>query len=71
MGLLVAHPAAAPPRPAPPTAGDVPVRGEMRALVAPADCPQDIVDLHARCTSENPDERPNAAELLQALAAHL
>ncbi|KAI7845368.1 hypothetical protein COHA_001075 [Chlorella ohadii] len=48
--------------------GDVPVRGEMRPLVAPRDCPQEVVDLFNRCVSERPEERPTAAELLTTLA---
>jgi serine/threonine protein kinase len=48
--------------------GDVPVRGEMRPLVAPQDCPQEVVDLHNLCISERPEERPTAAELLTTLA---
>lgn len=51
--------------------GDVPVRGEMRPLVAHEDCPPDIVRLHERCTAEAPEVRPTAAELLQTLAAFL
>ncbi|KAL4436406.1 hypothetical protein ABPG77_009968 [Micractinium sp. CCAP 211/92] len=51
--------------------GDVPVRGEMRPLVAPQDCPQEVVDLYERCIAEQPEQRPTAAELLQTLAAQL
>ncbi|PSC71778.1 serine threonine-kinase [Micractinium conductrix] len=49
--------------------GDVPVRGEMRALCAPADCPPEVVALYERCISEDPEQRPTAAELLQQYAA--
>lgn len=57
--------------PLPPPAGDVPVRGEMRPLSAPQDCPQEVVDLYERCIAEQPEQRPTAAELLQTLAAQL
>lgn len=64
-------PPAAALRPAPQVCtGDVPVRGEMRALSA-ADCPQEIVGLYERCTAEVPEARPTAAELLQVLAEYL
>lgn len=51
--------------------GDVPVRGEMRALCAPADCPPEVVALYERCISEDPEQRPTAAELLVTLSALL
>lgn len=51
--------------------GDVPVRGEMRPLTAPQDCPQEVVDLYERCISEHPEARPTAAELLTILASLL
>ncbi len=47
------------------------MRGEMRPLVAPQDCPQEVVDLYERCIAEQPEQRPTAAELLQTLAAQL
>ena len=47
------------------------MRGEMRPLEAPADCPQPVVDLYNRCISEAPEERPTAMELLQLLEAML
>ncbi|KAI3430778.1 hypothetical protein D9Q98_009190 [Chlorella vulgaris] len=51
--------------------GDVPVRGEMRPLVAPHDCPQPLVELYERCIAEHPEQRPTAAELLEGLEALL
>jgi serine/threonine protein kinase len=51
--------------------GDVPVRGEMRPLVAPHDCPQPLVELYERCIAEHPEQRPTAVELLEGLEALL
>lgn len=47
--------------------GEAPARGDMRPLQAPEDCPQEIVDLYQACTAENPDDRPTAKDLLDAL----
>jgi serine/threonine protein kinase len=52
--------------------GEVPVRGMMRELQVPADCPAAVAQLVAACTAVQPAERPSAvqvAEQLQALAA--
>lgn len=49
--------------------GEAPARGDMRPLQAPEDCPQEIVDLYQRCISEDPDDRPSALELLEAMDA--
>ena len=51
--------------------GEVPVRGEMRPLVAPADCPAQVVELYERCTAEAPEQRPTAAEVAQLLESLL
>jgi len=47
--------------------GEVPVRGDMRALEAPRDCPDEIVELQRRCVSEDPRDRPTADEIVQVL----
>jgi hypothetical protein len=47
--------------------GEVPVRGDMRALEAPEDCPDEIVELQRRCVSEDPGDRPTADEIVQVL----
>lgn len=47
--------------------GEVPVRGDMRALKAPEDCPGEIVELQRRCVSEDPGDRPTADEIVQVL----
>ncbi|GAB4820305.1 hypothetical protein N2152v2_007351 [Parachlorella kessleri] len=49
--------------------GEVPVRGGMRPLSVPGDCPQPVADLQARCTAEDPGQRPSAAELVGLLSA--
>lgn len=48
--------------------GEAPVRGDMRPLRAPEDCPAEIVALYQRCVAEDPDVRPNAKELIEILA---
>lgn len=49
--------------------GEAPVRGVMRPLQAPQDCPAEVVELYQRCIAEDPDERPTAEEILELLAA--
>lgn len=52
--------------------GAVPVRGAMRALQAPGDCPVAVAALVAACMAARPAARPSAAgvaEQLQAIAA--
>ncbi len=49
--------------------GEAPVRGAMRALRAPEDCPAEIIALQAACVAEEPAARPPAAALVAALAA--
>lgn len=46
---------------------ELPVRGFMRALRAPLECPQGIADLIARCLSADPKERPAVEEIYFAL----
>jgi hypothetical protein len=47
--------------------GEAPVRGAMRTLRAPEDCPEEIVALQAACVAEEPAARPTAAALVAAL----
>ena len=49
--------------------GEAPVRGDMRALRVPEECPAFVAQLQQRCVAEDPDARPTAAEILEALAA--
>jgi hypothetical protein len=49
--------------------GEAPVRGGMRVLRAPEDCPADVAELYQRCVSEDPEDRPSAEELLDILEA--
>jgi hypothetical protein len=48
-------------------AGEEAVRGLMEPLEAPLHCPQGVAELHARCMSPNPSQRPSAAEIAEAL----
>lgn len=48
--------------------GEAPVRGALRPLKAPADCPEEIVALFEQCVSEDPEKRPSAKEILDVLA---
>lgn len=47
--------------------GEAPARGDMRSPQAPEDCPQEIVDLYQACVAEDPEDRPAARDLLDAL----
>jgi len=47
--------------------GEAPVRGDMRPLRAPEDCPAEVVELYERCVAEDPELRPTAREVLDAL----
>lgn len=47
--------------------GELPLRGRCRKLETPQDCPPDIVELHARCTTADPALRPTAAEVVALL----
>lgn len=46
--------------------GESPVRGAMRPLTE-EDCPSQLIDLHARCVSEDPSLRPTAKEIVGEL----
>jgi hypothetical protein len=47
--------------------GEPPVRGELRELRAPDECPAQMAALVRRCLDADPDARPAAAEVLQLL----
>ncbi|PSC68117.1 serine threonine-kinase [Micractinium conductrix] len=47
--------------------GEVPVRGRTRSLRVPQDCPAEVADLVAECTSPDPSRRPSAKELVERL----
>jgi serine/threonine protein kinase len=47
--------------------GEPPVRGNMRPLQCPDDCPAEVIELHRRCLAEDPDERPSAREIVHLL----
>jgi serine/threonine protein kinase len=49
--------------------GEAPVRGDMRALRVPEECPPEVAELYRRCVEEEPQARPTAAEVVQALDA--
>ncbi len=44
-----------------------PVRGHMRAIQVPAECPQEAADLMAACCALDPSARPSARELMHRL----
>lgn len=46
-------------------------RGNLRPPRVPEESPQEIADLIDQCLSEDPQARPTAQQLLQALSAHL
>lgn len=48
--------------------GAMPVRGRMRALQPPADCPPEISALVDACMSADPQQRPTAAQVAERLA---
>ena len=53
--------------------GEVPMRGQMRDLQTPSDCPVAVAELVAACRAGDPGSRPTAVQvaeqLLQALTA--
>lgn len=51
----------------PPLAGQYPVRGGLRELRVPEECPQAVADLIAACLSEDAAQRPSARELVKRL----
>lgn len=48
--------------------GEAPVRGDMRPLRAPDDCPEEVVSLYERCVAEDPQIRPTAKELVDIIS---
>ena len=52
--------------------GETPVRGSMRAVRVPEECPAAVATLIQRCMAEAPADRPDADDIgrqLQRLAA--
>lgn len=54
--------------PAPLSAGEHAVRGRMRLLRTPEDCPLEVVQLVTDCTAADPAARPSAKDLVQRLS---
>lgn len=50
---------------------DIPMRGYLRDVHAPAECPEDIRALLADCMASDPAKRPSAEELVSILACFL
>lgn len=48
-----------------------PVRGHMRSVHVPAECPQDAADLVAACCALDPEARPTARQLMKRLLSML
>ena len=44
---------------------DIPMRGYLRDVHAPAECPADIRLLLAECMNSDPERRPSAEELVR------
>jgi serine/threonine protein kinase len=51
--------------------GERPQRGSLRMPRVPEECPQEVSDLIMQCLSEEPCERPTAAQLLKTLSGML
>ena len=51
--------------------GEAPVRGVLRPLQVPEDCPAEVEALYRRCMSETPEERPSAAEIVEIFETSL
>eukprot|EP00890_Picochlorum_soloecismus_P000733 jgi/Picsp_1/1660/NSC_05134-R1_kinase-like protein len=46
---------------------EIPVRGRMRLVRIPDECPQEVSDLIDQCSDVNPSNRPTAVEALRIL----
>ncbi len=44
---------------------DIPMRGYLRDVQAPAECPENIRALLSECMASNPEQRPSAEELVR------
>jgi serine/threonine protein kinase len=51
--------------------GSRPVRGHMRSIQVPAECPRDAADLMTACCALDPAARPTARDLMKRLQAML
>jgi hypothetical protein len=47
--------------------GEPPRRGCLRALEAPADCPEEVAEMGQRCLAADPEDRPTIDEILVVL----
>jgi serine/threonine protein kinase len=50
--------------------GEPPVRGRLRPLDAPRECPLEVAELQQRCLDADPAQRPSAAEVVEVLTAY-
>ncbi|KAL4424194.1 hypothetical protein ABPG75_001495 [Micractinium tetrahymenae] len=48
--------------------GELPSRGQMRELMVPEDCPQEVAALINRCLASDPAARPSAVEVVELLS---
>lgn len=47
--------------------GEAPLRGQLRAVKVPEECPQEVEELINRCWSTDPEKRPTAVEIVRIL----
>lgn len=47
--------------------GEAPLRGQLRAVKVPEECPQEVEELMRRCWSTDPEKRPTAVEIVRIL----
>lgn len=50
--------------------GEIPVRGQMRPVSVPDECPRDIKDLMWECTDGSPHKRPDMRTVVNTLRKH-
>ncbi|KAK9786895.1 hypothetical protein WJX73_008911 [Symbiochloris irregularis] len=49
---------------------EIPVRGQLRPIEVPKECPEDVRDLYWSCTDPDPDKRPDMRGIIEALKKH-
>ncbi|KAL6766593.1 hypothetical protein ACKKBG_A36650 [Auxenochlorella protothecoides x Auxenochlorella symbiontica] len=49
--------------------GATPIRGAMRAVRTPEECPEEIADLLDHCWERHPEERPTAAQVVSIISS--
>ena len=49
---------------------EIPVRGQMRPVSVPEECPQEIKDLMWLCTEADPNVRPDMRSIIAILQHH-